>query len=87
MTGISLFFVLQLHHMDRSPYAAIAPVTLLWRPVPKELQPEQSIGLIPAEKRQVWVWVHAAAFDEALMCLQTACQRQVRHVVDLVYAV
>ncbi|CAM6043705.1 unnamed protein product [Sphagnum compactum] len=65
-----------LHHMDRSPYAAIAPVTLLWRPVPKELQSEQSVGLIPAEKRQVWVWVHAAAFDEALMCLQTACQRQ-----------
>jgi hypothetical protein len=65
-----------LHHMDRSPYAAIAPVTLLWRPVPKELQSEQSVGLIPAEKRQVWVWVHAAPFDEALMCLQTACQRQ-----------
>jgi ribonuclease P/MRP protein subunit POP1 len=81
MTGISLFLVLQLHHMDRSPYAAIAPVTLLWRPVPKERQSEQPVGLIPAEKRQVWVWVHAAAFDEALMCLQTACQRQVRHVV------
>jgi hypothetical protein len=87
MTGISLFLVLQLHHMDRSPYAAVAPVTLLWRPVPKELQSKQSVGLIPAEKRQVWVWVHAAAFDEALMCLQTACQRQVRHVLDLLYAV
>jgi hypothetical protein len=81
MTGISFFSVLQLHHMDRSPCAAIAPVTLLWRPVPKELQPEQSVGVVPAEKRQVGVWVQAAAFDKALMCLQTACQRQVRHVV------
>jgi len=39
--------------MDRSIYAAIAPVTLLWCPVPKELQSEQSVGLIPAEKCQV----------------------------------
>jgi hypothetical protein len=84
MTGISFLSVLQLLPMDRSPYAAIAPVTLLWRPVPKELQSEQPIGSIPTEECQVWVWwVHAAAFDETFLCLQTACERQARHVIQL----
>jgi hypothetical protein len=83
MTGISFFTVLQLLHMDRSPYAAMAPVTLVWRPVPKELQSEQPIGSIPPEEHQVWVWVHDAAFDETILCLQTACERQVRHVIQL----
>jgi len=69
--------------MDRSPYAAIAPVTLLWHPVPKELQSEQRIGSIPPEERQVWVWVHPAAFGETFLCLQTTCERQVRHVIQL----
>jgi hypothetical protein len=64
-----LFLVLQLHHMDRSPYAAIASITCLWHRVPKELHSEQPIGLIPGEKCQVWVWVHAVAFDETFLCL------------------
>ncbi len=82
MTGISFFSVLQLLHMDRSPYAAIVPVTLLWHSVTKELQLEQPIGSIPPEECQVWVWVHAAAFDETFLCLQTACETQ-RMIFDL----
>ncbi len=48
----------------------------------KELQSEQPIGSIPPEC-QVWVWLQAAAFDETFLCLQTACERQARHVIQL----
>ena len=57
---------LQLHHMGRSPRGAIAPVTYVWRP-------ESKVG----EERRMWLWVHAAAFEEALACLQILCQSQV----------
>uniref|UniRef100_A0A7I4D8V0 POPLD domain-containing protein n=1 Tax=Physcomitrium patens TaxID=3218 RepID=A0A7I4D8V0_PHYPA len=44
---------------------AIAPVTYIWRPESKA-----------EEERQMWLWVHAAAFEEALTCLQLLCQKQ-----------
>jgi hypothetical protein len=52
--------------MDRRPCGAIVPVTYIWRP-------ELKVG----EERRLWLWVHAAAFEEALACLQHLCQTQV----------
>ncbi|KAG0586963.1 hypothetical protein KC19_2G131200 [Ceratodon purpureus] len=54
-----------LYHLDRCPRGAIAPVTLISRP-------ESKAG----EERRVWLWVHAAAFEEAFACLQHLCQTQ-----------
>lgn len=30
--------------------------------------------------RYLWIWIHAAAFDDAFNTLQSACQRQVTYI-------
>lgn len=64
---VALTWWLQLHHVGRFPHGLIAPITYMWRPVFSG----------PRGKRQMWVWVHAAAFEEASSCLLAACQKLV----------
>ena len=37
--------------------------------------------------RQLWIWIHAAAFEEGFGALRTACQKQVLPSIDLLYCV
>ena len=63
----------QLHHVGEAPYKLIAPIILLWKPVlpvTGDIQMDQS-------ERDLWIWVHAAAFEEALQALQLTCRKVV----------
>lgn len=62
--------------MDRYPHGAIAPVTYIWRPESKAGEDAE---------RRIWLWVHAAAFEEALACLQNLCRTQVLYVFKYTY--
>ncbi|KAM7523324.1 hypothetical protein LguiA_013226 [Lonicera macranthoides] len=66
-----------LHHVGARFSHIIAPVTYLWRPShnidgcddPMRIEGSSST-------RQVWVWIHAAAFTEGYEALKSACQMQ-----------
>ena len=53
-----------LHHVDTHPHGLIAPAQFLWRPK-RPLSP-------PNEPRQLWLWLHAAVYDEALEALRAS---------------
>ncbi|KAG8371259.1 hypothetical protein BUALT_Bualt13G0069000 [Buddleja alternifolia] len=80
------FGTAMLHHARKHCSAPIAPVTYMWRPQRRIAantdglsfdfhNGEQSIddGNII---RQVWVWIHAAAFREAYDAMVSACDEQ-----------
>ena len=77
---LSLFLFLQLHHVGAPVSAAVAPVTYMWRSFhnangynePQEIEGSSFF-------RQLWVWIHAAAFSEGVDALKLACQRQVKY--------
>ena len=57
---------LLLHHVDAHPHGLIAPVQFLWRP---------TRPLAPADApRELWLWLHAAVYDEALEALRAAAE-------------
>lgn len=45
-----------LYEYKRFPFGALAPVTFLWKPNPSG----------ESNDRVLWIWVHAAAFDQIL---------------------
>ncbi|KAG6617622.1 Ribonucleases P/MRP protein subunit POP1 [Phytophthora cinnamomi] len=65
-----------LHHEGQFPRGAIAPVTFMWRPLEKdyETQEFQLHGDWQNSKRQLWLWVHPAAYMEAATAIASACQ-------------
>ena len=51
-----------LHHMDARPHGLIAPTQFMWRPQPALSSTEG--------QRQLWLWLHAAVYAEALEALR-----------------
>ncbi|CAH0475041.1 unnamed protein product [Peronospora belbahrii] len=64
-----------LYHEGKFPQGAIAPVTFMWRP----LRQDYKNGRFTLHKdwqntkRQLWLWVHPAAYMEAAMAIAMAC--------------
>ncbi|KAI9906110.1 hypothetical protein PsorP6_014251 [Peronosclerospora sorghi] len=52
-----------LYHPDAFPFGAIAPVTFIWKPADEEED----------TRRHVWLWIHPAAFQEAMAAIETVC--------------
>ncbi|KXJ21203.1 ribonucleases P/MRP protein subunit POP1 [Exaiptasia diaphana] len=56
-----------LYHPDRYPYGAIGPASFLWRQFSTiECNSDEPLS-------QLWIWVHASCFDEALNVIQKVC--------------
>ncbi|KAL6535048.1 hypothetical protein OROMI_026422 [Orobanche minor] len=82
----AIFGTAMLHHVGKPCFPSIAPVTYIWRP----LQPiyanmeSLSTNISNGEEnvhdrtitRQLWVWVHTAAFEEAYDSLSSACGKR-----------
>ncbi|CAA7388453.1 unnamed protein product [Spirodela intermedia] len=74
-----------LHHIGGPLSKLISPVTYMWRPVIRHS--DASVDTNPVHNgacsnelsipyRQLWIWVHAAAFNEAFDVLAAASQKQ-----------
>ncbi|KAI3459664.1 hypothetical protein Pfo_016327 [Paulownia fortunei] len=82
----AIFGTAMLHHAGKPCFPPIAPVTYLWRPLQRiSTNTERlSIDVSGGEQniddgtiiRQLWVWIHAAALEEAYDALSSACERQ-----------
>lgn len=79
-----------LNKVGESPHGSIAPVTYLWCPSASNMHKETTntdlkdgcaINSDGKDEnnptRYLWIWIHAAAFDDAFNTLQSACQRQI----------
>lgn len=79
-----------LNKFGGSLHGSIAPVTYLWCPSLVNIHKETTnIDLKDGcainddkkdesnQTRYLWIWIHAAAFDDAFNTLQSACQRQI----------
>ncbi|RLN90440.1 hypothetical protein BBJ28_00001301 [Nothophytophthora sp. Chile5] len=65
-----------LYHENQFPHGAIAPVAFMWRPLQADYT-DDGFKLHESwqtTKRQLWLWVHPAAYMEAATALATACQ-------------
>ncbi|KAL3663058.1 hypothetical protein V7S43_011999 [Phytophthora oleae] len=65
-----------LYHENEFPQGAIAPVTFMWRPLQKDFE-NGEFKLHEdwqSAKRQLWLWVHPAAYMEAATAIAAACQ-------------
>ncbi|KAL8002281.1 putative ribonuclease P/MRP protein subunit Pop1 [Plasmopara halstedii] len=64
-----------LHHVGQFPKGTIAPVTFMWRPLKKDY--ETGVFQLHDDwqntKRQLWLWVHPAAYMEAATAIAAAC--------------
>lgn len=76
-----------LYYENQFPSGAICPVTFMWRPLEADVRgTDAATGSTTFElradwqatKRQLWLWIHPAAFAEAADAITTAC----RAVVD-----
>ncbi|XP_030481375.2 ribonucleases P/MRP protein subunit POP1 isoform X2 [Cannabis sativa] len=80
-----------LHHIGAPVSKPIAPVTYMWRPCSLRNRDNtaaaadavNSLGSVKPETtdlgscfRQLWVWIHASAFDEGYGALKFACQKE-----------
>lgn len=75
---ITSFICWQLHHVGVRFSHIIAPVTYLWRPYHNIDGCDDPMRIDGSSStRQVWVWIHAAAFREGYEALKSACQMQV----------
>eukprot|EP00261_Vitis_vinifera_P023172 XP_010654974.2 PREDICTED: uncharacterized protein LOC104877333 [Vitis vinifera] len=75
-----------LHHVGEPGSKSIAPVTYMWRPLQKkdigigvEHHNVDSVNSTQTNEccssfRQLWVWMHASAFNEGYDALKFACQ-------------
>ena len=73
----------QLHHVGTVFAQPVAPVTYMWRPQNPILtarvdkidnkDEQQSIDSY-ASSRQLWIWIHPAAFREGYDVLESACE-------------
>lgn len=78
----------ELHHVGAPSSITIAPVTYMWRPSHQQSGDFDVVGhkndvchdILKIDNssasRQVWVWIHAAAFREGYDVLESACQRE-----------
>ncbi|KAL2460020.1 ribonuclease Ps [Abeliophyllum distichum] len=86
MLSGDIFGSAMLHHAGKPFSPTIAPVTYMWRPLTRiavnrevhnaSLCDEQQIIDNGAPFRQLWVWIHSAAFREGYDALRSACERQ-----------
>ncbi|KAK4421658.1 hypothetical protein Salat_2116400 [Sesamum alatum] len=82
----TIFGTAMLHHAGKPSFPPVSPVTYMWRPVQQisTNTGDVSIDNFHGEQnmddstiiRQVWVWIHAAAFKEAYDALSSSLQRQ-----------
>uniref|UniRef100_K3WLE1 POPLD domain-containing protein n=1 Tax=Globisporangium ultimum (strain ATCC 200006 / CBS 805.95 / DAOM BR144) TaxID=431595 RepID=K3WLE1_GLOUD len=71
-----------LYHEGQFPRGAICPVTFMWRPLQSDSRvsesAEDSRFQLHADwqetKRQLWLWIHPAAFMEAASAIKAACE-------------
>ncbi|KAJ0976408.1 hypothetical protein J5N97_018373 [Dioscorea zingiberensis] len=79
-----------LYHVGNHQSRLIAPVMYMWRPFNRgnthnrigqdpisdfcSMAPEN--GLSTVSSRQLWIWIHAATFNEGFDALRSACQNQ-----------
>ncbi|KAL5579443.1 hypothetical protein UlMin_011885 [Ulmus minor] len=77
-----------LHHIGALVPKPIAPVTYMWRPCclrnkDNNIAAESGGSDKPESTgchssfRQLWVWIHASAFDEGYEALKAACQKEI----------
>lgn len=83
------FCMFQLHHIGAPVSKPIAPVMYMWRPCclldeHKDVVGIDDQGFKKAEStesrscfHQLWVWIHASAFNEGYGALKFACQNEV----------
>ncbi|OWZ15335.1 hypothetical protein PHMEG_00011034 [Phytophthora megakarya] len=73
-----------LYHEGQFPQGAIAPVTFMWRPLQKDYENGefQLHENWQNTKRELWLWVHPAAYMEAATAISMACQEVVREDED-----
>ncbi|KAK6144234.1 hypothetical protein DH2020_021054 [Rehmannia glutinosa] len=81
------FGTAMLHHAGKPCFSPIAPVTYMWRPLQQISTNEErlSTDVSDGERniddgiiiRQLWIWIHAAACEEAYDSLSSVCERQV----------
>ncbi|RVX09243.1 Ribonucleases P/MRP protein subunit POP1 [Vitis vinifera] len=75
-----------LHHVGAPGSKSIAPVTYMWRPIQKKdigIGAEHDVDSVNSTQtneccssfRQLWVWMHASAFNEGYDALKFACQK------------
>eukprot|EP00850_Spirogloea_muscicola_P026330 SM006747S20124 [mRNA] locus=s6747:109:740:- [translate_table: standard] len=62
----------QLHRWREAPCGALGPATVTWRP-PNASVTAPSTGGGDRAVAAAWVWVHAAAHDDALAALRASC--------------
>lgn len=80
---------LQLHHVSVPGFKPIAPVTYMWRPCCQQNK-DTNVPAHESEEcnrpqgiegystfRQLWVWIHASAFNDGYGALKLACQKEV----------
>ena len=72
---------LLLHHPDRHPYGLIAPVKFQWQPPsfpPDSLSSSSGQSLLPVSSstpRRLWLWLHAAVYEELLQLLSSVASQ------------
>ncbi|KAG2778717.1 hypothetical protein JG687_00005763 [Phytophthora cactorum] len=68
-----------LYHEGQFPQGAIAPVTFMWRPLKRDYDSGEFKLHEDWQntKRQLWIWVHPAAYMEAATAIAAACQEVV----------
>ncbi|KAK1319244.1 hypothetical protein QJS10_CPB04g01008 [Acorus calamus] len=82
-----------LHHVEAPASRLIAPVTYMWRPFSRghgNMDVDIDQNNVPNgssrpsgredldSSRQLWVWIHAAAFTEGFHALTSACHKEVK---------
>lgn len=86
---------MQFYNVSTSPPSFIAPVLYMWRPFSNEnncVSSGENNAFMKScnfvrqgcstSSRQLWIWIHSAAFEEGLDILRRACQMQVLLSVD-----
>ncbi|TMW57131.1 hypothetical protein Poli38472_003056 [Pythium oligandrum] len=67
-----------LYNVEQFPMGAIAPVTFMWRPLKSDFDGSTGKFTLSSSwqstKRQLWLWIHPAAFMEAASAISEACQ-------------
>ncbi|KAK6138425.1 hypothetical protein DH2020_027835 [Rehmannia glutinosa] len=81
------FGTAMLHHAGKPCFSPIAPATYMWRPLQQISTNEERLSTDVSDGehniddgiiiRQLWIWIHAAACEEAYDSLSSVCERQV----------
>lgn len=76
-----------LYHEEQFPMGAICPVSFMWRPLQVDWRNDGENELHEnwlQTKRQLWLWIHPAAYMEAATAIATACQSVVENASEYV---